>query len=145
MIPYGLALVCCAIPVVVLEFALGQRFQVGHVQMMSRAAGAPPIGWAAGFGWAAVVGTFLLAQFYCALLAVTLCYLAGSFLPTLPWSGGHPHDFFLFVVQPTANVADGGGLVPHLAGAYAVVWAIVTLSASKSSRSIELLNKCAVG
>ena len=141
LIPYGCALVFCAIPVVVLEFALGQRFQVGHVRMMTLAAGAPRVGWAAGFGWAAVLGTFLLAQFYCALLAITLCYLIASFFPELPWAGGPAHDFFAYVVQPSASVSDGGGLVPHLTGAYLFVWVIVTLSAVKSSASIELLNK----
>ena len=141
LIPYGCALVFCAIPVVVLEFALGQRFQVGHVRMMTLAAGAPRVGWAAGFGWAAVLGTFLLAQFYCALLAITLCYLVASFSPQLPWAGGPAHAFFAYVVQPSASVSDGGGLVPHLAGAYLLVWLIVTLSAVKSSASIELLNK----
>ena len=72
---------------------------------------------------------------------MTLCYLIASFVAELPWTDGPAHDFFLWVQQPSSSVVDGGGLVPHLTGAYIVVWLIVTISAAKDSSSIELLNK----
>ena len=136
--PYSCALFFCAIPVVVLEFALGQRFQTSHVAIIRRMSPR-----AIGLGWASVIGTFLLVQFYSALLAITLVYLIASLAPGgLPWSHGHAHRFFNeSVVQASGRVDDfGDGLVPHLAVAYAVVWGIVAVSASRSSASIEMLN-----
>ena len=149
LIPYLAALFFFTIPVVVLEFALGQRFQVGHVRMMSLAAaqvdssGRPSAGSSApaGLGWAAVLGTYLLSQFYIALLAITLCYVVASFNPRLPWSDGRAHAFFLATTSPSAGVEESGGLVPNLLAAYASVWLLVTLGAVNSSSSIELMNK----
>jgi len=64
MLPYLVALFVAAIPMVVLEFMLGQRLQRGHVAMIKHIAPR----WV-GLGWASVFGTFLLAQFYSVLLA----------------------------------------------------------------------------
>ena len=151
LIPYLAALFFFTIPVVVLEFALGQNFQVGHVRMMSLAAaqvdsrGRPTSSSGssapAGLGWAAVLGTYLLSQFYMALLAITLCYVVASFSGELPWSDGRAHAFFLATTSPSAGVEESGGLVPNLAAAYAVVWLLVTLGAVNASSSIELMNK----
>ena len=122
LIPYFLALFFCAIPVVVLEFALGQKFRVGHVALMRQLSPR-----AVGLGWAACIGTFLIAQFYQALLAITLIYLLSSFtLDGLPWTNGHAHAFFAqTVVKQSAAVDDLAGVVPSLAAAYAVIWAVV--------------------
>ena len=49
LVPYGFALVFAAIPMVVLEFALGQSWQRNHVGVMM--ALSPKT---AGLGWAAV-------------------------------------------------------------------------------------------
>lgn len=81
MLPYLIALFLAAIPMVVLEFALGQRLQRGHVAMIAHIAPR----WV-GIGWASVIGTFLLAQFYSVLLAYVLVYLAGSGLSPQPWA-----------------------------------------------------------
>ena len=151
LIPYSLAWVFCAVPVVVLEFSLGQRFQASHVNIIRQLHPR-----AVGLGWAGVIGTFLLVQFYNALLGITLCYLIVSFSPNgLPWTNGPrqifsnetlasqslAHTFFVeTIVQPSGGVDDFGGLVPHLAAAYAAIWLIVAASASRSSASIELLN-----
>lgn len=59
MLPYLIALFFAAIPMVVLEFALGQRLQRGHVALVAHIAPR----WE-GLGWATVVGTFLSAQYY---------------------------------------------------------------------------------
>ena len=118
LIPYLAALFFFTIPVVVLEFALVQNFQVGHVRMMSLAAaqvdsrGRPTSSSGssapAGLGWAAVLGTYLLSQFYMALLAITLCYVVASFSGELPWSDGRAHAFFLATTSPSAGVEESG-------------------------------------
>ena len=57
LVPYLLALLFTAIPMVVLEFGLGQLLQRGHVRMCTY------LSWrAAGVGWGTIVGTFLIAQ-----------------------------------------------------------------------------------
>ncbi|KAJ1619327.1 hypothetical protein T492DRAFT_890538, partial [Pavlovales sp. CCMP2436] len=81
LVPYCLALLFTAIPMVVLEFALGQLTQRGHVALCQHVRPG-----AAGFGWASVLGTFLIAQYYNALLAYCLVYLCASVLNPLPWT-----------------------------------------------------------
>jgi NSS family neurotransmitter:Na+ symporter len=52
LIPYCISLFFFAIPIVVLEFAIGQRFQGSHVHCM-RALAKDTLspGWGTGFGW----------------------------------------------------------------------------------------------
>mmetsp|Transcript_23959 Transcript_23959/g.77299 ORF Transcript_23959/g.77299 Transcript_23959/m.77299 type:complete len:644 (+) Transcript_23959:34-1965(+) len=81
MLPYLIALFFAAIPMVVLEFALGQRLQRGHVALVAHIAPR----WE-GLGWATVVGTFLSAQYYQTLLAYCLVYLVNAFRDPQPWA-----------------------------------------------------------
>lgn len=151
LIPYGVALFFFTIPLVILEFALGQRYQCSHVRMMVQAANRAParsdntiastMSFAGGLGWSAVLGTFLLSQFYCALLAITFTYLLASFSPTLPWANGRAPTFWTQVTHPSATLEETGGLVPRLLGGYAVVYALVAAAAANESTSIELLNR----
>ena len=154
LIPYFIALFFFTVPLVVLEMALGQRYQVSHVRMMALAASGAPsssggsssdittASFAGGLGWSAVLGTFLLSQFYCALLSITFTYLLASLRPSLPWTGGsRAHDYFLNVTWPSEGVEDVGGLVPGLLGGYMLVYALVAAGAANNSASIELLNK----
>jgi hypothetical protein len=98
MLPYLIALFLAAIPMVVLEFALGQRLQRGHVAMIAHIAPR----WV-GVGWASVLGTFLLAQFYSVLLSYVLVYLAGSCLNPQPWAATS-----LYNASSDANSSDAG-------------------------------------
>ena len=158
LIPYLLVLFFFTIPLVVLEMALGQRYQVSHVRMLALAARGSPsssssggsggiisdvstASFAGGLGWSAVVGTFLLSQFYCALLSITFSYLVASFSASLPWTDGRAHDYFLNVTWPSDGVDDMGGLVPPLLGGYVLVYLLVAAGAANSSASIEVLNK----
>lgn len=154
LVPYLLALLLFAIPLVVLEFALGQRHQASHVEVMRRLHPR-----AAGLGWAAVLGTFLVSQFYVALLAITLSYLLASFSSPLPWAdappsalganasagGSRAHAYFADVVTRSVPLgvdgARGAELVPGLSAAYFALWVLVAAGAARSSQSIEALNR----
>jgi SNF family Na+-dependent transporter len=119
IVPYVLALFATAIPMVVLEFGLGQMKQLGHVKLC---ASLEPR--AVGFGWASVLGTFLVAQYYNALLAYCVLYLFASFQSPLPWTRGGATAYFASVAQSTAGPHDSGGLVPALSAAYMLVWVL---------------------
>jgi NSS family neurotransmitter:Na+ symporter len=141
LIPYCISLFFFAIPIVVLEFAIGQRFQGSHVHCM-RALAKDTLspGWGTGFGWTAVVGEFAVGQYYFALLGVTMCYLFASFVDPLPWTAS-PTDFYESIVRTSSTIENGPALVPGLTLAYIAIWFLTFLSASRSSASIELLNK----
>ena len=48
-----------------------------------------------GIELAATAGAFLLASYYCAVLAWAWCFLAATWQPTMPWSDGRAAAFFV--------------------------------------------------
>lgn len=138
LVPYLLSLFIVAIPMVVLEFGLGQLCQRGHVRLVRRLEPR-----AEGFGWAPAVGSFLITQYYNALLAYAAVYFVRSFASPLPWEapGWTPTRFFYDgVVQPSGSVEALGGIVPGLAVAYCVVWGLVYAGVRGGARSLGWLN-----
>lgn len=139
LIPYLLALFFAAIPIAALEFALGQVYQCDHVQMTRQLCPS-----AIGLGWAAVLGTFMLVQFYNSLLAYVLVYMYHSFSSPLPWTGPNmtAHDFFhTHVLEVSPSIEQTNGLVPSLVFAYAIVWSIVCVGVCRGAHSIGLSSK----
>mmetsp|Transcript_14895 Transcript_14895/g.35352 ORF Transcript_14895/g.35352 Transcript_14895/m.35352 type:complete len:603 (+) Transcript_14895:429-2237(+) len=134
LVPYCLALLFTAIPMVVLEFALGQLTQRGHVALCQHVRPG-----AAGFGWASVLGTFLIAQYYNALLAYCLVYLCASVLNPLPWTRKGASAYFAQVAQETEGPENGGGLVPGLTLGYALVWLLCYLGVRGGAKGIGWL------
>ena len=133
LVPYFFALFFATIPVVTLEFALGQRLQKGHVALLR--ALSPR---AVGLGWASVIGTFTIATFYSSLLAYCVVYLVGSVQTPQPWAANASQDdvaaahehFLRGVLERTGGFDATGGLVPHLAAAYFGVWLCVCAGAN---------------
>ncbi|KAL1511080.1 hypothetical protein AB1Y20_005903 [Prymnesium parvum] len=139
LLPYLLALCFAAVPIAALEFALGQVFQCDHVQLTRRLCPA-----AAGLGWAAVLGTFLLVQFYNALLAYVWVYVCFSLASPQPWGAANmtAHSFFMHdVLERTDSIETTGGLVPSLVVSYFVVWATVCVGVCRGAESIGLSSK----
>lgn len=139
LLPYVLSLLFAAIPIAALEFALGQIFQCDHARMMQRLSPA-----AAGLGWAAVVGTFMLTHFYNMLLAYVCMYLLSSLPSPQPWSlpNASASTFFVDdVLERSPRIGQLEGPVPALVGCYAFVWAVVCVGVCRGAQSIGWASK----
>lgn len=81
MIPYFVSLLVIAVPLVLMEFVLGQYTQrgpVGAFRMIS------PL--FKGVGWATVVTSFFLTTYYVAIIVWDTKYIFSSISAQVPWS-----------------------------------------------------------
>lgn len=93
LLPYVLALVVVGIPLLVLEFALGQVVMGGDVVcfgVLHRRL--------RGVGVAGAYTAFVIVTYYVAIIAISVFYLVMSFSPALPW-----------MAQGAALAGTGGG------------------------------------
>ncbi|KAL8405175.1 hypothetical protein RB594_009901 [Gaeumannomyces avenae] len=104
-IPYLMGLALLAIPILMLEMAVGQAFRGGCVlawhNLNKRAKGG---------GWSVAFSGYVIATYYVPLIAWVMHYFRVSFVSPLPWTG-RVEEFFSDVV--VANVeAEPGWLNP---------------------------------
>ncbi|KAL8345851.1 hypothetical protein RB601_005759 [Gaeumannomyces tritici] len=104
-IPYLMGLALLAIPILMLEMAVGQAFRGGCVlawhNLNKRAKGG---------GWSVAFSGYVIATYYVPLIAWVMHYFRVSFISPLPWTG-RVKEFFSDVV--VANVeAEPGWLNP---------------------------------
>ena len=102
LVPYALAVVFLGVPILAMELALGQVAQSGCVDAL---AAMHARAW--GIGAAATAGAFLLASYYCVVLAWAWCFLAATWQPTMPWSDGRAAAFFVDDVLARWDGDDG--------------------------------------
>ncbi|KAJ8043609.1 Sodium- and chloride-dependent GABA transporter ine [Holothuria leucospilota] len=81
LIPYFIMLIVCGIPLLLMEFAVGQFVRYGPVGAFAKIC---PI--FKGVGVATVTMTFLLTTYYNVIIAWAIFYLFSSFRSELPWA-----------------------------------------------------------
>ncbi|KAL1503922.1 hypothetical protein AB1Y20_012383 [Prymnesium parvum] len=81
LVPYSLSLFLIAIPIFLLELAMGQKTQRGARELWVEVH--PALG---GVGIAGVLATFVVALYYNVIVAWALWYLGNSFSSPLPWA-----------------------------------------------------------
>eukprot|EP01069_Polyplicarium_translucidae_P010566 Polyplicarium_translucidae@DN3385_c1_g1_i11.p1 len=80
-VPYLLALFFIGIPMLQLEFALGQTYQGGHLKTFDKVGKR-----FRGLGLAAPFFAFVVTTYYSAILGWSLIYFVNSFSGSLPWA-----------------------------------------------------------
>ncbi len=122
LIPYIVALLTAGVPLMILEYALGQRFQKSSPGSLHEAGGKPfeMIGW-----WALGIGA-TISFYYAVLMGWSWDYLAFSF--TQPWAAAGTgtcdvaQSFFDHMLNKSGTVTKIGGVSwPAIAG-LAVTW-----------------------
>ncbi|KAM3867516.1 sodium- and chloride-dependent GABA transporter ine [Diretmus argenteus] len=154
MIPYLTMLFLCGIPLLFMEFTIGQYTRLGPVHALAKVC---PL--LKGVGLATVVISFVLCTYYNVLMSWALYYFFNSFRATLPWqscnntwnavgncSTGFPgnvshlqsasQQFFDHrLLEKSSGIEEAGGLRWELFGLLILTWAIVYLCIFKGVKS----------
>ncbi|XP_077097457.1 sodium- and chloride-dependent GABA transporter ine isoform X1 [Siphateles boraxobius] len=154
LIPYFIMLFLCGIPLLFMEFTVGQYTRLGPVHALAKIC---PL--FKGVGLATVVISYVLCTYYNVLMTWALYYLLHSFSPSLPWqscnntwngvgncSTGFPgnathlqsasQQFFDHkVLEMTRGIEHAGGIRWELFGLLILAWVIVYFCIFKGVKS----------
>ncbi|XP_070992609.1 sodium- and chloride-dependent GABA transporter ine-like [Oncorhynchus clarkii lewisi] len=154
LIPYFLMLFLCGIPLLFMEFAIGQYTRLGPVHALAKIC---PL--FKGVGIATVVISFVLCTYYNVLMCWALYYFFNSFRATFPWQScnntwnavgncsigfpgntTHLHSasqqyFDHRLLEITNGIEEAGGLRWELFGLLILAWVIVYLCIFKGVKS----------
>ncbi|MHC4549801.1 MAG: sodium-dependent transporter [Planctomycetota bacterium] len=133
-IPYFIALLTAGIPLMIVEYGIGSRFQGSAAKSYGKLGRRYEwIGW-----WAVLVG-LVISLYYCVILAWSWVYLWDSvkalFGEALPWPKGGAEDYFQNDIQKRTGSPDSpwefGELVWPVVLGLALTWGAVYLSIVK--------------
>nr|XP_033474374.1 sodium- and chloride-dependent GABA transporter ine isoform X1 [Epinephelus lanceolatus] len=154
MVPYLIMVLLCGIPLLFMEFSVGQYTRLGPVHAFAKIC---PL--LKGVGLATVVISFVFSTYYNVLMSWALYYFFNSFESTLPWtscnntwnlvencSSGFPgnathlqsasQQFFDHrLLQKTSGIEETGGIRWELFGYLIISWVIVYLCIFKGVKS----------
>jgi NSS family neurotransmitter:Na+ symporter len=134
-IPYIVALITTGIPLMILEYGVGQMFQGSAPKALGRVN--KTFEWV---GWFALGTASIISFYYAAVMAWSWHFLVASFryafADALPWAGG-PETYFN---QNVLNVADSGREIWHLQWplvlGLALTWGLVFLIIHRGVRRV---------
>lgn len=131
LIPYLIALFVLGVPLLILEFAMGQRFQKGCIDAFNTVNHK-----LRGIGLAAILAGFIVVVYYVVIMAWSLVFLINSFASPLPWTDD-PESYFLNdVVGISSSVSDIGGINTTLLLALLVNWIVIFLIVRRGTKSV---------
>ncbi|XP_041868335.1 sodium-dependent neutral amino acid transporter B(0)AT1-like [Melanotaenia boesemani] len=140
LIPYLILLVLEGMPLLLLEFAIGQRLRKGSVGVW-RAINP----YLAGVGIASMLVSLLIGLYYNTLMAWIMWYLFNSFQDPLPWtqcplnenntefipecqrSSTVDYYFYRVTLNSTASIADSGGLHWPMVVCLLAAWSVICI------------------
>ncbi len=129
LIPYVIILLIMGIPLLIMEFAIGQKMQLGAVRSFGKIHRK-----LAGIGVGAVLCGFVVVSYYAVVMAWSLIYFFHSF--TMRWGTDTEH-FFKSEVINLIKVNEGIGYIsPAIIFALVVVWAMIYFSVWKGVKSV---------
>src|SRR3989338_7865222 len=130
LIPYLIALFVAGIPLLILEFGLGQKMQKGAVD--SFAAIKKKL---SGLGWWALFTAFIVISYYVVVMAWSLIYMLVSV--GVQWSEDPKTYFFGNVLQLSDSINSIGHIVPAVFIALAISWIWIYFSIWKGVKSVS--------
>ncbi|TDH04376.1 hypothetical protein EPR50_G00151100 [Perca flavescens] len=140
LIPYLILLVVEGMPLLLLEFAIGQRLRKGSVGVWR--AISPYL---TGVGIASMLVSLLIGLYYNTLIAWILWYLFNSFQDPLPWTQCPLNDngtgfvpecqrsstvdyyFYRVTLNSSASIADSGGIQWPLVLCLLTAWTVIAI------------------
>jgi neurotransmitter:Na+ symporter, NSS family len=131
LIPYLVALLVLGIPLLILEFAIGQKLQKGAVDAFKTVHHR-----LRGIGFTAVFSGFVVVVYYAAVMAWSLLFFLDSFQAKLPWAEDSSGYFFNNILQISDGIGNIGGLNISLFFALLAVWTIIYLCVRNGVKSV---------
>ncbi|HIK45855.1 MAG TPA: sodium-dependent transporter [Leptolyngbyaceae cyanobacterium M65_K2018_010] len=129
LIPYLLAFVLMATPLLILELAIGQRMQRGPIKSLRQMH--PAFG---GIGLIAVISAFLVVAYYAVVMAWCLIYLIRSL--GVAWADDPQGYFFGQVLQISDGVGQWGGFNLPILAALVAVWLAIYFCIWQGPKSV---------
>ncbi|MBK4732532.1 sodium-dependent transporter [Oxynema sp. CENA135] len=129
LVPYLIALVLVGIPLLIVEFAIGQKMQQGAIGTYTRLH--PRF---SGLGILALISAFIITSYYAVVMAWSLLYLFASV--RVEWSANSQDYFFNRILELSASVNDLGGIDGSIFGALLVIWIAIYFSVWKGTKSV---------
>ncbi|TVP64509.1 MAG: sodium-dependent transporter [Leptolyngbya sp. LCM1.Bin17] len=129
LIPYLIAFVVMATPILILELAIGQRMQQGPVKSLRQMH--PAFG---GVGLLGVISAFLVVAYYAVVMAWCLLYLLQSF--AVAWADDPETYFFGNVLQISDSIGQLGGFNGPVLVALAAIWLMIYFCIWKGPKSV---------
>ena len=129
LVPYVIMLVILGIPLLIMEFAIGQKMQLGAVGSFRKIKHR-----FSGIGLGAVLCGFVVVSYYAVVMAWCLLYFVYSF--TLKWGANTRDFFFNKVLHLTEEVGQVGYISVEIIFALIIVWFLVYFSVWKGVKSV---------
>lgn len=129
LIPYIIMLFVLGIPLLIMEFAIGQRMQLGAVgsfRSIKRRL--------SGIGLSGVLSGFVVVSYYAVVMAWCLLYFAYSF--TLRWGQNTKEFFFTNVLHLSSGVNEVGFIPLGILFSLVIVWVMIYFSVWKGVKSV---------
>lgn len=120
-LPYFVALVTCAVPLMIMEYAYGRKIRGGSTKAFTKLNRKLEI-----VGWIQVMVPIVVMMFYCTIISVSVLFmlncLGQAFGIVEPWMGD-PGPFMGLVTGGAENAFDfGSGISLYMLGAVVIVW-----------------------
>ncbi|MCH8004107.1 MAG: sodium-dependent transporter [Nanoarchaeota archaeon] len=130
LIPFLIALFVAGIPLLILEFAIGQKIQKGAVDSLASIKKK-----LSGLGWWALFTAFIVISYYVVIMSWSLIYLFASF--GVQWSEDPESYFFNNVLQISESVDSIGTIVPAVFIGLLISWILIYFCVWKGVRSVS--------
>ena len=130
LLPYLIALVVAGIPLLILEFALGQKLQKGAVDAFASIRKRFSF-----IGWLALFVGFIIIAYYAVVMGWSIIYFFAS--AGLQWGDDPKSYFFNNVLKISDGIGNVGKLVPALFIALLVCWVMIYFSVWKGTKSVS--------
>jgi len=130
LIPYLIALFVAGIPLLILEFAIGQKIQKGAVDSLASIKNK-----LSGLGWWALFTSFIVASYYVVVMAWSFVYLFVSY--GVQWSADPKTYFYANVLQLSDSISSIGNIVPAVLIGLIISWICIYFSIWKGVKSVS--------
>lgn len=129
LIPYILMLFILGVPLLIMEFAIGQKMQVGAVGSFHKIERK-----LSGIGLGAVLCGFVVVSYYAVVMSWCLIYFFHSF--ALKWGASTKDFFYDKVLHISKGVGDIGFISVEIIFALVVVWTLIYFAVWKGVKSV---------
>ncbi|WP_132252446.1 sodium-dependent transporter [Natranaerovirga pectinivora] len=140
LIPYFIALVTAGIPLLIMEIAIGKKFQAGAPTAFRKLGKKKGFEW---LGWWPLATSFAIVAYYCIVMSWTFNYLWHSL--TLAWTKSSSADFFYGdVLRLSDSPGNLGGLNMPLVIGLVLTWIFIWFSIRNGVKSMGKIVKWTV-